>query len=153
MRILVIGGISHSLVNFRGTMLQAMVTAGHEVIGCAGEVYDEAIGQLTGMGVVFHPVELQRRGTSLRGDWRYQRGIEGIIRRVRPDVVLSYTIKPIVYGCPAAARSGVPVVAAMVTGAGVAQPGLTLKEKVISWIARRLYRRVTARQHTVLPKS
>lgn len=141
MRILVIGGISRSLVNFRGKMLEAMVAAGHEVIGCAGEVEPDAVAQLEAMGVGFRGVALDRRGTSIRGDQRYRRALASVIREVRPDVVLAYTIKPIVYGCLEARRAGVPRVAAMITGAGAAQPGTNLKEKAVSWLAHRLYRR------------
>lgn len=141
MRILVIGGISRSLVNFRGKMLEAMVQAGHEVYACAGEVEPDAVEMLKAMGVTFEPVDLVRRGTSILSDRRYFLALKEIIGKISPDVVMGYTIKPIVYGCRAAHEVGVPMVTAMVTGAGAAQPGTNLKEKMVSQIARRLYRR------------
>lgn len=35
MHILIIGGISRSLVNFRGPLIKAMLAAGHEEAACA----------------------------------------------------------------------------------------------------------------------
>jgi len=122
-------------------MLEAMVEAGHEVIGCAGEVEPYAVAKLEAMGVAFRGVELDRRGTSIAGDRRYRRALRAVIDEVKPDVVLAYTIKPIVYGCLEAKRAGVPTVAAMITGAGAAQPGTNVKEKLVAWVARRLYRK------------
>lgn len=149
MRILVLGGISRSLLNFRGKMLEAMVAQGHEVTCCAGEVETDVVEQLKGMGVGFHGVELRRRGTNALGDWRYYRALRQVIAKVKPDVVLAYTIKPVVYGCLAAARANVPTVAAMITGAGAAQPGATAKESAIAWIVQRLYRRALRRTDVV----
>ena len=37
MRILIIAGISRSLVNFRGPLIKAMLAAGHEVIAALHE--------------------------------------------------------------------------------------------------------------------
>jgi glycosyltransferase involved in cell wall biosynthesis len=144
-RVMVIGGITRSLVNFRGELLRAMVAAGHEVFACAGEVEDRAVAKLAGMGVVFHGVDVRRRGTNAWSDWRYYRSLRRIIRGCEPHMVLTYTIKPVVYGCLAAARSGVPRVAAMITGAGVLRDG--------PWaaitVAQSLYRRSLRHADTV----
>ncbi len=139
MRILVIGGISRSLINFRGQMLESMVSSGHEVYACSGEVEEECVERLRGIGVVFHPVDLERRGTSVFRDVRYLRSLKGVIEHVKPDVVLGYTVKPVVYGSIAAWRCKVPLIAAMITGAGAAQPGRTIKQGIVGRIARALY--------------
>src|SRR5690606_2322848 len=49
-------------------------------------------------------------------------------------------IKPVVYGSLAASRCEVPLIAAMITGAGAAQESTLPKERVIARIARALYR-------------
>lgn len=141
MRVLVIGGLSRSLVNFRGPLLEAMVAAGHEVHGCAGEVEEPAVEQLRQMGVAFHPVCIERRGTSVFGDRRYFTELKTVIGRCKPDVVLSYTIKPVIYGSLAAVAMDVPCIAAMITGAGAAQPGGSVAQRLVAHMARRLYRR------------
>jgi hypothetical protein len=35
MKFIIIGGISRSLVNFRGPLIRAMLAAGHEIIACS----------------------------------------------------------------------------------------------------------------------
>jgi glycosyltransferase involved in cell wall biosynthesis len=138
---LIIGGISRSLINFRGKMLQAMIAAGHTVTACAGEVEDDVVTSLSHWGVRFCGVQLDRRGTSLLGDRRYYQQLRQIIGQTAPDVVLCYTIKPVIYGSLAAANCGVPRIAAMITGVGAAQPGGTLKQQLVAALARRLYAR------------
>ena len=149
MRVLVIGGISRSLVNFRGPMLRAMLAAGHEVFACAGEVDETFVQRLETMGVSFRGVDLKRRGTNVFQDWHYSRAIYRVISEIRPDVVLSYTIKPVIYGSLAAARLKVATVAAMITGAGAAQPGSNIREIAIALVARRLYGRALRTAHVL----
>lgn len=149
MRVLVIGGMSQSLVNFRGPMLQRMVSSGHEVYACAGEANADITAHLTAMGVTFRGVELQRRGTNIMADWRYSRAISDVIAAVRPGVVLAYTIKPVIYGALAAARLGVPLVAAMITGVGAAQPEANLRSHVVALIARWLYAKALRKVNVV----
>lgn len=139
MRVLVIGGVSRSLVNFRGKMLESMVAAGHDVFACSGEVESDVVEQLKQIGVVFHAVELERRGTCILNDFRYLRRLKTLIDQVKPDIVLGYTVKPVVYGSIAAWWCKVPLVAAMITGAGAAQPGRSIKQSIVGRIARWLY--------------
>lgn len=139
-RVLVIGGIAQSLVNFRGPLLQAMVDQGYDVHACAGESDERWERELHARKVTFHRVNLKRRGINALSDLRYLSELRKTIRAVQPDVVLTYTIKPVVYGSLAAARCRVPMIAAMITGAGAAQEGTRVKEQVIAKIARTLYR-------------
>ncbi len=134
-----IGGISRSLVNFRGKMLESMVASGHKVFACSGEVEAEIVDQLSEIGVEFHGVCLQRRGTNILDDFRYYQSLTALIGQLKPDIVLAYTVKPVVYGSIAAWRCKVPLVAAMITGAGAAQPGRSIKQSLVGAIARRLY--------------
>jgi len=70
MRILIIGGIASSLINFRGSLIKAMQDAGHEVIACAGEPDAAALETLRTRGVSFFPINLARAGMSPLGDLR-----------------------------------------------------------------------------------
>jgi glycosyltransferase involved in cell wall biosynthesis len=149
-RVLVIGGIASSLVNFRGPLLQAMVSEGHEAFACAGEVDDAgAVLDLERMGVRFHESSLRRRGTNVWSDWQYYRALVEIMDSCRPQVVLAYTIKPVIYGCLAAARCGAPLVAAMITGAGVVREESGEGGGAAGTAARLLYRRSLRHAHVV----
>lgn len=118
MKVLVIGGISHSFVNFRGPLLQAMGARGHEVWACAGEPRNDVTETLRRWGVRFVPIDLSRAGMRPWEDVRTVRQLLHLMREVRPDVVLGYTIKPVIYGGFAARLANVPSVYSLITGLG-----------------------------------
>ena len=63
------------------------------------------------------------------------------LRRRRPDAVLSYTIKPVIYGSAAAKAASVPKIHAMVTGLGYAfgdQGGM--RQRVVARVVPTMYR-------------
>jgi glycosyltransferase involved in cell wall biosynthesis len=63
-----------------------------------------------------------------------------LMRRLRPDIFLGYTIKPVVYGLPAARLAGVPHRFAMITGLGYAfTEGSELKRRIARTVARAAY--------------
>ncbi len=154
MRVAVIGGFAPSLITFRGPLLAAMVARGHEVTAMAPEGSgsdDEVRAQLAALGVGFAPVELQRTGIDPMADVR---AVAGLIRRLgtlRPDLVLGYTIKPVIYGSLAARLAGVPNRAAMITGLGSALARAdTAKQRLVAAIARGLYRAGLAQCQVVI---
>ncbi len=140
MKVVVIGGWTPSLINFRGPLLKAMVDRGHEVWGMAAEEDPEIIQKLSDIGVKFRSIPLQRAGLSPRADMEARRVIEEYLREIKPDKVLCYTIKPVIYGTLAAVKAGVPERYSMITGLGGAfEPG-GLKQKLITFAAKTLYR-------------
>ena len=154
MRVVVIGGWAPSLIKFRGPLLAAMVARGHEVIAMAPE--DDAgnatvRGELAALGVRFEPIELERAGLDPVAD---ARAILGLVRRLRalgPDLVLGYTIKPVIYGSLAARLAGVPRRAAMITGMGSALASVhTVKQQLVAAVARVLYRAGLAQCQVVI---
>jgi glycosyltransferase involved in cell wall biosynthesis len=141
-RVLVIGGLAKSLVTFRGPLLLALQAAGHEVHTSSAPGDPATLAWLAARGIPFHPVALQRASLSPREDVATVLDLRRMIRRVRPDAVIGYTIKPVVYGTLAAWSAGVPGRHAMITGLGFAftagAPSLT--RTVAKQFARLLYR-------------
>ncbi len=86
------------------------------------------IPQLEEMGCRFIDVSVNRRGTNFLEDFRLLRTYLRIIREVRPDVVLTFNIKPNVYGGMACRMAGVPYLT-NITGLGtsVETPGMLQK--------------------------
>jgi glycosyltransferase involved in cell wall biosynthesis len=93
------------------------------------------------LGARFAPIQLARTGLNPFADALSMRRMEALFRLERPDIVLAYTIKPVVYGVPAARRAGVPRVYALITGLGAAFHTPGLKGWGLGRIARWLYRR------------
>jgi glycosyltransferase involved in cell wall biosynthesis len=155
MRIVVIGGWAPSLTKFRGPLLAAMVERGHEVIAMAGEgglaLEDGVRDQLASIGVTYEPIRLERTGIDPLADARTIYDLAGRLRAHRPDLVLGYTIKPVIYGSIAARLSGIPRRAAMITGMGSALSNVhTPRQRAVAAIARSLYRVGLAQCQVVL---
>ena len=144
-RVLVIGSLAESLVNFRGDLLRALAGAGHEVIAAApaGPSWvDEALAKWRVRRVV---LPLRRTGTNPIHDIGFLRALLQLMRAERPDAVLAYTVKPVVYGLLAARIAGVPRRVALITGLGfsflearsAAQSAL---QRAVRWLYRRAVR-------------
>jgi glycosyltransferase involved in cell wall biosynthesis len=73
------------------------------------------------------------------------------LRALRPDLVLGYTIKPVIYGSLAARLAGVPRRAAMITGMGSALASArTPGQRLVASLARGLYRAGLAQCQVVI---
>ena len=95
---LVIGGLPNSLVNFRGPLMKAMRMKGHTVCAAANGPDSDTEAKLREMGVEYHPVRIARTGMNPWADVMTFLDLVRLIRRVKPGLVLSYTIKPVIYG-------------------------------------------------------
>jgi glycosyltransferase involved in cell wall biosynthesis len=141
MKLVVIGGWAPSLIQFRGPLLRAMVAAGHEVTALAADGTLAITEALARLGVRFEPIELARTGLDPIADGRAIVDLTRRLRALAPDLVLGYTIKPVIYGSLAARLAGVPRRAAMITGLGSALASArTPKQRAVAAIARGLYR-------------
>lgn len=149
MKIAVLGGYAPSLPHFRGPMIRAMVQAGHEVVAMAPGQDPIIVEKLAALGASYQAVPLGRTGMNPVEDLRSITALTRIFRDVKPDLILSYTIKPVIYGSIAAARAGVAHRHAMITGLGSALMGQGFKMRCISAMTRFLYRRGMARNHGV----
>jgi glycosyltransferase involved in cell wall biosynthesis len=119
-RVVICAGYSPSLLNFRGPLLRELVGGGHEVIACGPQATPELRKALSELGVIFREVPCDRAGLSVRRDLRQLRALMALFRSVEPDIVLNYTIKPVIYGSLAARLAGVPHIYSMITGVGYA---------------------------------
>ncbi len=139
MRILVLGSIPESLINFRGPMLRAMVACGHEVIACSPAASAEIIDQLANLGVSYRDIELDRTGICPINDIRYVARLYRLLKRIKPDVFLSYTVKPVIYGSIAARIVGVPRIYSIISGLGYAFTSNGIKARAVGILVRWLY--------------
>lgn len=122
MKFLMISSYLPSVLNFRGKLLEAIAAQGHEVVVIAPNHADfpEQVTALTQLGYTVLEVPMQRTGTNPLADLNTLFALYRVIRRVQPDMVLSYTIKPVIYGTWAAWLARVPQRFALITGLGYA---------------------------------
>ena len=151
--VLVLAGHAPSLINFRGPLLAAMIRRGWQVTA-AGPDMDAAMRDgLAALGVTPVEVTAARTGMNPLADLAYFSALKRLFRAERPDVVLAYTAKPVIWGTLAARAVGVPRVVAMVTGLGYAftPPGRPDPRHTVAILAARaLYRLALPRADHVL---
>ena len=128
-------GYPDSLVNFRGPLLHALLVQGLEVHVAAPDLPGSSVirQQLEAWDIQVHEVALKRTGinplidlTTVYEFWR-------LMRRIKPDFALGYTIKPVIYGTAAAWLAGVSSRFALITGLGYAFQG---KDGQRTWLKR-----------------
>lgn len=122
LKILIIASLGESLVNFRGPLIKAMLAKGEEVHVAApnierGSAVHESLCEF---GVIPHPIQMSRTGLNPYADLKSLASCFCLMRNIRPDLVLAYTIKPVIYGSLAAWLARVPRRFALITGLGYA---------------------------------
>jgi glycosyltransferase involved in cell wall biosynthesis len=138
--ILIIAGAPDSILHFRGSLIAALLARGHQVHVAAPNLKNEhaICSELELKNVHTHSITLSRRSLNLFQDLKTVGGFVLLMTRIRPDVVLAYTIKPVIYGMFSAYLTRVPSRFALITGLGyVFQESTSSFFKVISrWMYR-----------------
>ena len=149
-RFLMIAGLADSLLNFRGPLIVALQMQGLQVHVAAPNLPEgnSTRQQLEALGLTEHNVSLLRTGTSPITDMNTLCDLWRLMRRVKPQYVLSYTIKPVIYGTLAAWLAGVPSRFALITGLGYAFQGEGRRPRLQS-LVQRLYALALSRAHKV----
>lgn len=127
MKVLILTNYMMGLMSFRKELLQALIAKGYEVVVSAP--YDINYGgQLEDLGCRFIDTNVDRRGINPKNDIGLILTYRNLLKQEKPDVVLSYTIKPNLYGGLACKWAKVPQLA-NITGLGTAveNPGLLQK--------------------------
>lgn len=111
-----------SVINFRGKLLEAIAAKGYEIHILAPDTdqFQDDFQTLTQIGYHIHNIPMQRAGTNPIADAKTLKALYTNIKAIKPDYVLSYTIKPVIYGTLAAKMAKVPHIFAMITGLGYA---------------------------------
>jgi len=122
-KILILANHDVYVYKFRREIIEALLEKGYEVyLSCPD---GKRKVDLIEMGCKFIEVSYDRHGTNIFDELKLMRYYKKLLKNIEPHVVLSYTIKPNLYGSMAAARLKIPFVA-NITGLGsaVENPGL-----------------------------
>ncbi|MBD8071101.1 glycosyltransferase family 4 protein [Bacillus sp. PS06] len=96
MKILVLANFGMGLYNFRKELLEELISQSNEVFISLPN--DEYVPKLNNLGCKYVETNLDRRGTNPISDLKLLLHYIQIIKEIKPDIVLTYTIKPNVYG-------------------------------------------------------
>lgn len=150
---LLVASYPDSLLKFRGPLLDALLAQGLQVhVAVPYLAPNSALYlKLTAKGLHLHPVPLQRTGMNpLADSWALYK-LFVLMRRIKPDYVLGYTIKPVIYGALAAKLACVPHRYALITGLGYAFTGNSESGKrgLLRKLVQRLYASALSSCHKV----
>ncbi|MEO8870259.1 MAG: glycosyltransferase family 4 protein [Granulicella sp.] len=137
--VLLVASFAESIINFRGPLIESLLAAGCKVhVAAPGLAIGTPIQvSLVALGVVTHDIHLRRVGTNPLADFALTVSLWRLMRDIRPETMLAYTIKPVIYGSLAAWLAGVPRRFALVTGLGYAFTGG--RRSFLTRLIRRLY--------------
>ena len=141
MRILVLTNHSYMLYRFRLALLRQL-QKDHEVVLSMPFVGHEQ--DFIDAGFRCIETQVDRRGINPVTDWKLLRFYRQLLRREQPDLVITYSIKPNIYGGLACRMAGVPY-CANVQGLGTA-----FQKKSLSVLATVLYKVALKRAGHVL---
>ncbi len=116
-KVFLIGNHDIVIYNFRNELIMRLLQEGYQV----GVVlpYGEKVELLKQEGCTYYEAKVDRRGMNICRDlgllWKYWK----ILKKEKPDIVLTYTIKPNIYGSLAAGFLGIPCIV-NITGLGSA---------------------------------
>lgn len=137
-KILILANDYKTIANFRMEVVQALLQAGHDVTLSLPE--DSRNQCFLSMGCKVVNTEISRHGTNPIKELRLLSEYRRQIKACRPDVVLTYTVKPNIYGSMAAEKLHVPVIN-NVTGLGSVLQKDGLMKKLMLALQKRAYRR------------
>jgi len=108
MNIAIVLNTSWNIYNFRKGLVNALLREGHKVVAIAPR--DEYTEKLVAMGCNYVEVKMDSRGANPIKDLALTIELYKIYQKVKPDVILQYTIKPNIYGTFAATALNIPVI-------------------------------------------
>ncbi|MDM5329836.1 glycosyltransferase family 4 protein [Neobacillus sp. CF12] len=134
MKVLVLANFGMGLYNFRKELLEELIKQNHEVYISLPN--DEFVPKLEDLGCKFIDTTLERRGTNPFRDLKLLLYYLKIIKTIKPDIVLTYTIKPNVYGGIACSFTSTPYIT-NITGLGTSVENKGLIQKITLMLYKR----------------
>lgn len=132
-KVLILANSDAGLFSFRKELIEEILKENEVYISSPkGQFAQYFIDQ----GCQFIDTEISRHGTNPFKDIKLYFFYKKTIKRIKPDIVLTYTIKPNVYGGMACAKLKVPYVA-NITGLGTAVENPGILQKVTLFLYRK----------------
>ena len=96
MKILILANNDIGLYNFRAELIERLIEEKNEVYISLPK--GNKVAKLTDLGCEFIETNVDRRGANIWTDLKLFLKYKKILSQIKPDVVLTYTIKPNIYG-------------------------------------------------------
>lgn len=138
--IVLIGTLPSSIINFRGQLVKDLVHAGCKVTALASGASEQEIIKIKSLGIDYYNYNVSRSGLNPIQDLKTLLSLYKLFKQIKPDLILAYTIKPVIWGGLAAQLAGIKKRFFLITGLGFAFQGEGFKGKLLKIIVSGLYR-------------
>ena len=132
-KILILANDVTTVLQFRSELVQALVAEGHEVIVSVPK--SDRIPEIEALRARVVETEVSRHGKNPFKDLKLLKTYKKLLKEIQPDIVLTFTIKPNVYGGMACGKLKIPYIA-NVTGLGVVGNG-GIMQKLMLWLYKK----------------
>ena len=153
MKFLICANYLPHVLNFRGKLLQDIAALGYEIHVVAPDLkaYATDYNVLSELGYSLHEVPMQRTGTNPIADTKMIMAMYSLLHEIQPDFMLSYTIKPVIYGTLAAWLAKVPNRFVLISGLGYTfqQVEETSKRTVFQKLVHSMYQQALKKSSKV----
>jgi len=134
LHIILVANTAWSLFNFRKGLIQALIAKGYRITIIAPQD-DYFANKLIELGTTFIPIEMDVKGANAINDFGLFFKLFKCYKKLKPDIIFHYTIKPNIYGTLAARVLNIKNIA-ITTGLGYT----FIENNLVSKIAHFLYR-------------
>lgn len=126
--VVVIANFDVGLYRFRKALLERLIADGNRVYALLPR--GELIARLRDIGCEYIETSIERRGMNPINDLSLYRTYRKILKKIQPDLVITYTVKPNIYGGAVCRMLNIPY-AANITGLGSAIEGGGMLKKLV----------------------
>jgi glycosyltransferase involved in cell wall biosynthesis len=138
MKLVLVSPKNNTAYNFRGDLIKEIINNGYDVI-VTGPDYKE-VDKITDLGAKFKLLPSKNNNIKPFQDILYFFRLYRLFIKEKPDIVLSYTIKPVIFGSIAAKMAKIKNVNAMITGIGYVFLSKSIKSFLLKFLVTSLYK-------------
>ena len=130
-KVVIIGNNSGGMYDFRHELIEELIRRGCSITVLTP--FDTKVDELRDIGVELIDTPLNRRGINPKEDFTLLCLYRKLLKKLQPDLVITYTIKPNIYGGYACRRLSIPY-AANITGLGTTFQKEGILKKIVVFL-------------------
>ena len=138
-KILIIGSKADSLLNFRGEFIKGLAKGKFEILACSPDTHLSEIQKIEKLGCKFVELKFSRNSVNPVIELLSFVNFINLFRETAPNIVICYTIKPVIYSLLANYFIRRPKIIPLITGLGYTFGDEKLSQRFMGVFIRALY--------------
>jgi glycosyltransferase involved in cell wall biosynthesis len=144
MKIILVANTSWYLYNFRKPLLNELISQGYEIHTISPK--DDYTPKLAKLGITTYNINIARSGLSPFKDIQLLFSLIKLYRKIKPDIVHQFTVKPVIWGSIASKIFPKIRVINSIPGLGIVFKGNIITKKIVTI----LYKIAIQRKHKII---